>query len=129
MFSALRKALATLSRLPAIVSVALVRLYQKTLSPDHGLLRNLYPYGYCRHEPTCSEYAVEILKTKSYPVAVALIMKRIAGCHPWTEPSAERLQTIILKTCRSNSHTPASSSGHKERSTAILAANSSRTLS
>jgi putative component of membrane protein insertase Oxa1/YidC/SpoIIIJ protein YidD len=30
--------------------------YQYTLSPDHGPLKALNPYGYCRHEPTCSEY-------------------------------------------------------------------------
>jgi putative membrane protein insertion efficiency factor len=91
----LRKALATVSSLPAIVSVTLIRIYQRTLSLDHGPLRHLYPYGVCRHEPTCSEFAIGALNTASFGTALWLTLKRIASCHPWTKTSDERLKAII----------------------------------
>ncbi|MFA5800507.1 MAG: membrane protein insertion efficiency factor YidD [Candidatus Peribacteraceae bacterium] len=95
MHSAIRKALATVSNIPATASVVLIRLYQRTLSPDHGLLHSLYPYGFCRHHPTCSQYAIETLKSRSYPVAVFLSIKRLLSCHPWTKVSNERLRQTI----------------------------------
>jgi len=95
MHSAIRKALATVFSIPATASVVLIRLYQRTLSPDHGLLKPLYPHGFCRHHPTCSMYAIETLKSRSYPVAVFLSIKRLLSCHPWTKVSDERLQEIV----------------------------------
>ncbi len=91
----LRKSLATVLALPATVSIALLCLYQKTLSPDHSPLRHLYPYGYCRHEPTCSEYAKEMLKKRAFPVAMGLIVKRLVSCNPWKKPADERLRSFI----------------------------------
>lgn len=34
----------------------LILIYQKTISPDHGLMKGLFPHGYCRFHPTCSDY-------------------------------------------------------------------------
>ncbi len=93
-----RKPLAILSALPATVSILFIHLYQKTLSPDHGPLRHLFPYGFCRHEPTCSEYGIDVLKKRNYFVALALIVKRIAGCNPWTKPTDDRLRKVIERT-------------------------------
>ena len=95
--TALRKALATVSKLPAIVSIAVVRVYQRTLSPDHGSLRHLFPYGFCRHEPTCSQYAIDVLKNRNYIIALGLIVKRIASCNPWTKVSEQRINVILRK--------------------------------
>lgn len=92
-----RKALATVYALPATISVLLVRTYQHTLSPDHGPLRHLYPYGYCRHQPTCSEYAIETLQKKRYPLAILLIIRRILSCNPFTKVSDEKLREVIRK--------------------------------
>jgi putative membrane protein insertion efficiency factor len=92
--SAFRKALATVLRLPAIVSVLCIRIYQATLSPDHGLLKHLYPHGYCRHHPTCSEYAVQTLKTRSMFVAPFLILRRLLSCHPWAPLTDEKLKAM-----------------------------------
>ncbi len=91
----LRKALATVFSLPAIVSVAAIHLYQLTLSPDHGPLRHLYPHGYCRHHPTCSDYAIATLKVRSFPIAILLTAKRILSCNPWTKVSDEKLKAVI----------------------------------
>ena len=94
MKSALRKALATVSKLPATASIACIRIYQATLSPDHGVLRHLYPHGYCRHHPTCSEYAVQTLKTRSMFVAPLLIARRLLSCHPWAPLTDAKLKAI-----------------------------------
>lgn len=100
MDSPLRKALATVSRLPATVFVGLVRVYQRTLSPDHGPLRYLYPYGFCRHEPTCSAYAIEEFKTEQFLKAVWHVIKRVLSCHPWQKTADERLRTAVRRALR-----------------------------
>ena len=47
--------------LPRKLIAWLIVGYQHTLSPDHGPLKALNPYGYCRHSPTCSEYAKKMI--------------------------------------------------------------------
>ncbi len=61
----------------------LIRLYQKTLSPDHGPLRHLFPNGYCRFHPTCSEYAHQALTKHGYFKGSWLAGRRLLKCHPW----------------------------------------------
>jgi putative membrane protein insertion efficiency factor len=65
------------------VAYWLVRLYQKTLSPDHGPLRFLFPNGLCRYYPSCSEYAAQSLKKHGLLKGTGLALKRLARCHPW----------------------------------------------
>jgi putative membrane protein insertion efficiency factor len=60
-----------------------IRLYQKTLSPDHGPLRRLFPNGYCRFHPTCSEYAHQALTKHGFFKGSWLAGKRLLKCHPW----------------------------------------------
>lgn len=65
-------------------SIFLLTLYQKILSPDHSVWAKLiYPYGYCRYYPTCSEYAKETLTIYAFPTALKLILKRVLRCNPW----------------------------------------------
>jgi putative membrane protein insertion efficiency factor len=96
-----RKALATVLAVPATVFVMMIRLYQIVLSPDHSWLRHLYPYGYCRHEPTCSAYAIEALKHSPLPVALWRIIKRILSCNPWKKTTDERLRVAVAKALES----------------------------
>ena len=93
-----RKALATVSKVPATVLIVFIKVYQKTLSPDHGWMRHLYPYGFCRHHPTCSMYSIEVFRSKSYPAALFLSLKRILSCHPWKKVSDDRLRDVIKGT-------------------------------
>lgn len=37
----------------------------------------------CRHEPSCSAYAAQALKTHPAPRAVWLSARRVLRCHPW----------------------------------------------
>ncbi len=60
-----------------------IRLYQKSLSPDHGPLRILYPYGYCRFHPSCSEYCRQSFENSSLSIAVVRSVHRVMRCNPW----------------------------------------------
>jgi uncharacterized protein len=65
------------------ILLGLIRLYQKTLSPDHGPLRGRFPQGYCRFHPTCSEYGYQAIERYGPLRGGWLALKRIGRCHPW----------------------------------------------
>ena len=54
--------------------IALVRLYQFTVSPFLG--------GSCRFLPTCSAYAIEALQTHGALRGSLLAIRRLSACHP-----------------------------------------------
>jgi len=58
--------------------VAPISFYRRFLSP-------LKPPS-CRFSPTCSAYAQEALLVHGLARGTWLAVKRIARCHPWTEP-------------------------------------------
>ena len=58
-----------------------VRLYRCVLSPAKVLLFG--PLGRCRFTPSCSEYALEALRSHGAIAGAWLALKRIARCHPW----------------------------------------------
>jgi putative membrane protein insertion efficiency factor len=53
----------------------LIRFYQIAISP--------YTPASCRFTPTCSNYAVEALKSHGLFKGGWLAVKRISKCHPW----------------------------------------------
>ncbi|QCQ93065.1 membrane protein insertion efficiency factor YidD [Rhodococcus sp. SGAir0479] len=65
----------TLRRLPARVLIFLIELYRTYVSP----LR----LPTCRFTPTCSEYAVEALRTHGAVKGSALTVVRLVKCAPW----------------------------------------------
>jgi putative membrane protein insertion efficiency factor len=83
--------------LPRLAAIALLNGYQQTLSPDHGPLKGLYPYGYCRHEPTCSEYGKQVMEQKGFVVGFLLLTKRVLSCHPWKRLDERKVQKILEK--------------------------------
>ena len=52
-----------------------IRLYQWTISPLLGT--------HCRHEPSCSQYAIEAIEEWGIIKGTFLGIKRISRCHPW----------------------------------------------
>ena len=54
--------------------IVLVRLYQATLRPFLG--------GQCRFMPTCSDYALEALRTHGAVRGGWLTVRRLLRCHP-----------------------------------------------
>jgi uncharacterized protein len=57
------------------VLVAIVRVYQITLSPFFG--------AQCRFFPSCSEYAIEALQTRGAVRGLGLAVWRILRCNPY----------------------------------------------
>ena len=68
--------------------VTLIKGYQTFLSPLLG--------SNCRYQPTCSQYAIDVIKEWGSFKGSFLALRRILRCHPWSEsgydpvPSKER---------------------------------------
>lgn len=62
-----------------------IRIYQKTLSPDHGLLRVLYPRGFCRFYPSCSEYGYQAVEKYGGLKGGIMAIRRVFRCQPWSK--------------------------------------------
>ena len=54
--------------------IYLVKGYRLFLSPVFG--------RQCRFYPTCSQYALDVLKSKTFFNSLKLILIRISKCHP-----------------------------------------------
>jgi len=67
------------------VALLLIRAYQRTLSPDHGLLSDKYPHGFCRYNPTCSTYTYQAIEKYGIIKGSLMGMWRILRCNPWSK--------------------------------------------
>lgn len=63
----------------------LIRLYQKTLSFDYGIFKGLFPNGYCRFYPTCSEYGYQAIEKYGLIRGGWMAIWRILRCNPWNK--------------------------------------------
>lgn len=68
-----------------MVAVNFIKLYQKTISPDHGWFRHLHPHGYCRFYPTCSQYGAEAIYKYGIFKGGIMATWRIIRCNPWNK--------------------------------------------
>jgi putative membrane protein insertion efficiency factor len=64
--------------------IAIINLYQKTLSPDHGWFSSRYPGGYCKFHPDCSEYFKQSIEKKGAAKGLVLGVWRVLRCNPWS---------------------------------------------
>lgn len=74
------------------VILFLIRLYQKTFSPDTGWSSLKHPYGFCRHYPTCSNYSYEAIEKYGIIKGVFLSIKRIIKCNPLSKGGYDPLK-------------------------------------
>lgn len=70
----------------------LIRLYQKTLSPDHSWLRFAFPGGFCRYAPSCSTYAHEAIGRYGIFYGSLKALWRVLRCNPWSKGGIDPLQ-------------------------------------
>lgn len=75
-----------LVHLPRNIIATGIRLYQKILSPDHSFwAKKVYPHGYCKFHPTCSEYGYQIIKKRGVLIGTPKMIWRILRCNPWND--------------------------------------------
>ncbi|MCX6797634.1 MAG: membrane protein insertion efficiency factor YidD [Candidatus Falkowbacteria bacterium] len=77
---------------PRLFVVKLISVYQKTLSFDHGPARHLYPNGFCRFQPSCSEYGKEAILKYGVVWGGLKAVWRILRCNPWSKGGYDPLQ-------------------------------------
>jgi putative membrane protein insertion efficiency factor len=83
--------------------VSAIRAYRWTISPAQLFLFG--STGGCRFTPTCSQYAIESIRTHSSLAGGWLAVKRICRCHPWggcghdaVPPAEFKIKNSKLKT-------------------------------
>lgn len=63
----------------------LIRIYQRTLSYDHGLLGKMFPnVRFCRYTPTCSDYGYTAIERFGVFRGGLMALIRVLRCNPWS---------------------------------------------
>jgi putative membrane protein insertion efficiency factor len=71
--------------LPANLVLFFIKIYQKTLSPDHSFWSKfIYPFGYCKFTPSCSEYARAVIHRQGIIRGGLRALWRVVRCNPWS---------------------------------------------
>lgn len=76
------------------ILVALIYVYRWCISPLLG--------ERCRFYPSCSNYAIEALRTHSLPRVLWLTLRRLGRCHPWHPGGYDPVPAICA--CSHSSH-------------------------
>jgi uncharacterized protein len=79
------KIINSLFLLPRKIVVFFIKTYQKTFSPDHGILKGFFPRGYCRFTPSCSQYGVEAIEKYGVIKGGLMTSWRIIRCNPFNK--------------------------------------------
>ncbi len=66
-------------------SLLAIKIYQKTLSPDHGIAKIFFQAGVCKFRPTCSEYAYEAISKFGIIKGASKSLKRVLKCNPFSK--------------------------------------------
>lgn len=80
----------TFSRVIRFFATLPIRIYQKTLSYDHGPMKVFYPYGFCQFYPSCSEYAVRAIEKYGVVRGAGKGVWRVLRCHPWSQGGVDK---------------------------------------
>ncbi len=70
---------------PRQALVWLIKLYQKTFSFDHGPMKGMFPHGFCRFTPSCSQYGAEAILKYGVIKGGLMTSWRIVRCNPWNK--------------------------------------------
>jgi putative membrane protein insertion efficiency factor len=63
------------------ILIVLLRIYRWTLSPAKMFFFG--PTGRCRFTPSCSQFAMDAVKTHGAISGGWLAIRRVCRCHPW----------------------------------------------
>lgn len=75
----------------------LIKIYQATLSLDHGLAGKLFPNTrVCIYHPSCSMYGYESIKKYGTFIGVPMATWRILRCGPWSQGGYDPVKEIEL---------------------------------
>jgi hypothetical protein len=65
--------------------IFIIKIYQKFLSPDHSKIwKWIFPYGYCKFIPSCSDYSILALKKYGFLKGIFKSIWRVFRCNPWS---------------------------------------------
>lgn len=68
------------------IILSAITFYQKTFSPDHSPVgKKRFPQGYCRYQPTCSQYSFQAIDRYGVIRGGFLGLWRIFRCNPWSK--------------------------------------------
>lgn len=70
---------------PRYITIKILKIYQKTFSFDHGIFKFLYPYGFCRFTPTCSDYAIKAVEKYGIIKGGIKALWRVLRCNPFNK--------------------------------------------
>lgn len=74
-----------LKSIPQNTAIYIIKIYQKTLSPDHGVFKYKYPFGFCRFKPTCSNYSIVALEKHGFIKGGLMAVWRVLRCNPFNK--------------------------------------------
>jgi uncharacterized protein len=66
------------------VAIGLVRAYQLVLSPFFA--------GSCKYHPSCSQYAIDALRSHGLVRGSVLACWRLLRCNPWSHGGVDRVE-------------------------------------
>jgi putative membrane protein insertion efficiency factor len=81
--------------LPSHILLFAIRVYRLVISPAQIFLFG--PAGGCRFTPTCSQFAVEAIRTHGAWHGSLLASGRICRCHPWGGCGHDPVPDPVLK--------------------------------
>ena len=78
-----------------VVATAPLRFYQRAISPAIP--------ARCKYHPTCSEYAVQAIRTQGVLRGLVLAAWRILRCNPWSHGGVDPVEAQTIFRTRTSS--------------------------